>query len=93
MFNREIQPLGSRQEVMDQAVQDYVRRGYRIETGSGWNVVMVRGKRVNHMLHFLVGLLTFATWWLVWLFLVIFNSHRRVNIYVNEYLEVKVSKV
>lgn len=52
------------------------------KTLEGWTVVdrndrdasavlMLPGKPVNHLLHFLVGIFTCGLWWIVWLVLVL----------------------
>jgi len=43
--------------------------GWRIESESSDYTFLVRGQRVNHVLHFLIGLFTLGVWWIVWLIL------------------------
>jgi len=38
----------------------------------------VDGSKVNHILHFLIGFLTCATWWIVWLVIVIAHTERMI---------------
>lgn len=46
-----------------------IAAGWRIESESSDYAFMIRGQRVNHVLHFLIGLFTLGTWWIVWLIL------------------------
>ena len=87
------QPIGSRQEMLDRTVDDFHRKGYRIVAQSGWSVEMEKGRKVNHLLHFLVGFFTFATWWAVWFFLAISNRHRRIAVHVDEFMNVTVRRL
>ena len=41
---------------------------------------MVRGQRVNHLLHFIVGFLTLGLWWVVWLILALTGGEKRKTI-------------
>ncbi len=47
--------------------------------------VLVYGRQVNHILHFLLGFVTFFLWWLVWLFLAITGGEKRRVVTVDEY--------
>lgn len=53
--------------------------GWRVEaTPTPGQVVMVRGKRPNHILHLLLSLVTFGLWLPVWLVIGLSSSERRV---------------
>ena len=57
-----------------QQVDDYVRRGWQIESRTE-NLASLRfGKPVNHVLHLLLTLVTCGLWALVWLYLAIFQG-------------------
>ncbi len=47
--------------------------------------VLVYGRRVNHILHFLLGFVTFFLWWLVWLYLAITGGEKRRVVTVDDY--------
>ena len=36
--------------------------------------VIARGGRINHPLHFVLGLVTCSAWWFVWLAIVVFGG-------------------
>jgi hypothetical protein len=57
-----------RQEELDHAVSVKVQAGCRVESRTDFQAVLVRGRPVNHLLHFIVGIFTVGVWWLVvWL--------------------------
>lgn len=65
-------------DALDDTVRAWVSKGWRIESRLPDQVVVVSGHRVNHVLHFLIGFITFGLWWLfVWLPLGIFGGEKR----------------
>ena len=64
----------------DAQISALVRDGWRIENDDGRYVFMVRGQRVNHLLHFIVGFLTLGLWWVVWLILALTGGEKRKTI-------------
>lgn len=56
--------------------------------------VLVRGRRVNHILHFLLGFPTLGIWWLtIWPALVIFGGEKRAMVNVDDYGTMERKKV
>jgi hypothetical protein len=53
----------------------------------------VYGHKVNHILHFLLGFVTFGLWWLVWIMLAIGGGERRELIVVNESGDASIQKL
>lgn len=85
--------LDERKHLLAQALQTQVVGGGRIESQSDYQAVVITGKKVNHLLHFLVGFFTFGLWWLVWLALAIFGGEKRNLVSVDEFGNVLVQKV
>ncbi len=77
--------LEERKAILAKHVAGAVPFGARIESQSDTMAVLVYGRRVNHILHFLVGFVTFGFWWLVWLFLAITGGEKRRVVTVDEY--------
>lgn len=50
------------------------------------------GKRVNHLLHFFVGIFTLGAWWIVWAIMAIAGGERRKMLTVDEYGNVLFQK-
>lgn len=74
-----------RRAILANAIQSEVARGARIDSQSETMAVLIYGRRVNHILHFLVGIFTFGFWWLVWLALAIFAGESRAMVSVDEF--------
>ena len=64
----------------DAQILALVRAGWRIENDDGRYVFMVSGQRVNHLLHFFVGIVTLGFWWVMWLILAVTGGELRVTI-------------
>lgn len=85
--------IEERKAILAQAVQQAVLAGGRIESQSETMAVIVRGRSVNHLLHFFIGLFTLGLWWIVWLILAITGGEKRQTITVDEYGNVLIQKV
>ena len=62
------------------SLDDLIRDGWRIESESSSYVFLVKGQRVNHILHFLVGLFTLSLWWFAWAFIAATGGEKRRSI-------------
>jgi len=63
-----------------ESLDTLIAHGWRIESESSDYVFLIKGQRVNHLLHFLVGLLTLGVWWIVWLILAAKGGEERQTI-------------
>ena len=68
-----------RREKQANAVAREVMQGARVESDAAYQAVLVSGGRVNHLLHFFVGVFTCGWWWIVWIFLAITGGEKRYN--------------
>ena len=62
--------------------------GYRVESQSAEQVIMVKGGNTNHLLHLILTLLTwwfFGGWVFVWGVVAVVNRKRRVILRVDDY--------
>ena len=66
-----------RQEALTLAVQGELRQGGRIESQTHDTAVVIRGGRVNHVLHLLLTLFTLGLWVIVWLILALAGGEKR----------------
>ena len=55
----------------------YVARGYRVQSQDAWTAVMVKGHRVNHLLHLILTIVTGGLWLFVWVPVAMFGGERR----------------
>jgi hypothetical protein len=84
--------LEERKKLLAQQVQQAVARGARVESQSDTMAVVIYGKPVNHILHFLIGLVTVGAWWIVWLILAISGGEKRQMITVDDFGNVLVQR-
>lgn len=69
---------------LGQSVSLYVSRGWRVEsTGPGW-ASLVRGRRVNHLLHLFLSVFTLGLWLPVWLIMGLTVKETRTMLRVAE---------
>jgi hypothetical protein len=73
-----------RKTILARAIEHQVALGGRVESSGDFHAVVIFGKPVNHILHFLIGIVTLTIWWLVWLLLVLGNNQMRRTIFVTE---------
>lgn len=66
----------------------WLRSGFRVEHHTPTDVVLVGGRRVNHILHLLLTLVTFGLWAIVWIFLAAAGGEKRVALHVDQHGQV-----
>ena len=74
---------------LDRAVANELASGAELESQAGTNAVLLKGKKVNHVLHAILSLITAGFWLIVWLLLVATNKRKRIVLWVNERGEVE----
>ncbi|AVZ72611.1 hypothetical protein SLUN_10825 [Streptomyces lunaelactis] len=72
-----------RRLILDWAVNQRIASGWRVESRSETQAVMVRGQPVNHVLHAVLSLATCLLWVVVWLILIATNRVERVALTVD----------
>ena len=77
--------LEERKALLAKHVAAAFTSGARVESQTETMAVLVYGRRVNHLLHFLLGFVTLGSWWLVWIFLAITGGEKRKVITVDDY--------
>ncbi len=82
-----------RRETQAKAVASHVMQGARVESESDYQAVMVRGKKVNHLLHFFIGLFTCGFWWIVWLFIALLGGESRYVIQTDESGNIQIETI
>lgn len=85
--------LEERKALLANTLQGQVASGSRIESQGDFQAVVISGHRVNHLLHFLIGIFTLGLWWIVWFFIAIFGGESRKMINVDQFGNVFVQKV
>lgn len=63
---------------LDQAVARELAAGAELESQTPTNAVLRSGKKVNHVLHAILSVLTAGIWLIVWAVLVLTNKKQRI---------------
>ena len=82
-----------RKQALARTLQSEVAGGARIESQSDYQAVLVKGHRVNHVLHLILTLVTLGIWAIVWLALAIVGGEKRRMASVDEYGNVSVQRL
>jgi hypothetical protein len=69
---------------LEQAINHHVALGWSVASRGERSAVLVRAKRANHALHFVMTLLTCAVWLVVWLFAILGQHELRRTISVQD---------
>ncbi len=80
-----------RKDLMARRITSIIAQGLRVESQGDFQAVLVRGHRVNHILHLIITLITFGFWGVVWIGLVVFGGEKRELVQVDEFGNVSVS--
>ncbi|MBK5231369.1 MAG: DUF2510 domain-containing protein [Thermoleophilia bacterium] len=70
-------PVDARKAKLDSDLEHYVNQGYRIESRTDYQAVIVSGRPVNHILHLILTLVTFGLWGIVWLAIALTGGEKR----------------
>jgi len=57
--------------------------GWRIEERNEGSVTLTRGRKINHILHLLLSVVTVGVWMFVWAGLIAFSGKRTIRLYVD----------
>jgi hypothetical protein len=73
-----------RKAALAQAIAGQIAQGYRVDSQSDFQAVVVKGKRPSHLLHLVLTIITLGLWAIVWIVLSLtMHVHRRL-VTVNE---------
>jgi hypothetical protein len=91
----QVKSVDERQAVLVREIARLVGHGdFRIEARSGTMAVMARSHRVNHLLHFYIGVFTLGVWWFTgWPAMAILGGEKRSIVAVDDYGNVLNQKV
>ncbi len=70
-------PQSEEARLASRSLDELVAEGWRIESESTEYVFLVKGRPVNHLLHFFVGIFTLGVWWIVWILVAANGGERR----------------
>ena len=74
-----------RKKLLEDHIISQVSQGYKLNTQTDFFVVLEKGKKPNHMMHFLLCFPTIGIWILVWMILTLNSGYRRKTFEITEY--------
>ena len=74
-----------RKAILQQKIIQHVGLGYKVETQTDFQVVLSHGGKVNHIMHFILSILTAGFWLIIWLLLAMFSRRKFMTLYVDEF--------
>lgn len=74
-----------RKDIIGRQVSMMAAQGMRVESQSDFQAILVKGKRVNHVLHLILTIITFGIWGIVWLALHLLGGETRQIVSVDEF--------
>lgn len=78
-----------RKSLLREFVVSKVATGSRVELQDDFSAVLVYGTKPNHVLHFILSILTAGFWLIIWLFIALGSKERRTLYKINEYGTIK----
>ena len=82
-----------RKQLLSRQVASMLSQGRRVESQSDYQAVLVYGHRPNHILHFIITLLTLGFWGIIWIALALMGGEKREIVQVDEWGSSSVSKL
>ena len=67
----------ARMALLDAEIVEWIREGWRVESRSSFQAVVVSGRRVNHLLHLVISLATAGIWIFVWILMALTGGENR----------------
>jgi hypothetical protein len=74
-----------RKSILEKQIIFYASAGWSLETQTEFAAVMSSGKRLNHILHLLLSVVTLGFWLIIWLFLLMVNRITKKTISVDKF--------
>jgi hypothetical protein len=74
-----------RKALLAQSIANEIRQGWRVESQTDYQAVIVHGSKPNHVLHLILTLVTIGIWGIVWIAVVAFGGEKRGVIQIDEY--------
>ena len=59
--------------------------GWRVESQTEYQAVMVKGHRTNNVLHLILTIVTVGLWAIVWILVAVLGGEKRAVVAVDEY--------
>jgi hypothetical protein len=89
----EIKSADERKASLARTITNQVAQGWRVESQSDYQAVLLKGRHVRHMLHLVLSILTVGLWLPVWFVMWLVYHERRQIAEVDDYGNVRVNRV
>ena len=80
-----IRSAEERKSLLRDFVVSKVATGSRVELQDDFSAVLANGTKPNHILHFILSILTAGIWLIIWLFIALGSKERRTVYKIDEY--------
>lgn len=74
-----------RKSALAQMVANVSAQGFRVESQSDFQAIIVKGKPINHTLHIILSVLTVGIWLIVYAILAVTGGEKREMVQVDEW--------
>jgi hypothetical protein len=81
-----------RKSLLEKQVISYVSRGWRLDTQTDFAAVLSSGKRLNHILHLILSLVTFGFWIIFWIVMGLFNKIAITTVSVDKFGNISIDR-
>jgi hypothetical protein len=81
-----------RKSLLEKQIISHVSRGWRLDTQADFAAVLSSGKRLNHILHLLLSIVTFGIWIIFWIVMGLTNKIATVTISVDKFGNTSISR-
>jgi hypothetical protein len=82
-----------RRAALAKTINGLIAQDRRIESQSDYQAVLIHGHTPRHILHFVIGLITYGVWWIGWLVITLTGGERREIVNVDEFASVNVQRL
>jgi hypothetical protein len=82
--------MEQRQALLSAKIRAEVGRGWRVESQDPYGAVLVRGHRVNHILHAILTIFLLGLWLFVWIPMAIMGGEKRETVGVDDWGNIAV---
>lgn len=89
----EIKSADERKAALARTITNQVAAGWRVESQSDYQAVLLKGRHVRHVLHLVLTILTVGLWAIVWITMWAIYHERRQIAEVDEYGNVRMNQV
>lgn len=81
-----------RKSLLEKQIISYVSRGWRLDTQTDFAAVLSYGKRLNHILHLLLSIVTFGIWIIFWIVMGLTHKIATVTISIDKFGNTSISR-